>query len=167
MCLIGEPNSGKTSLFTPISRLIPARYIAMISKQKAFNKSLIDENTQTNAFRGRGSRQADGSRRLENINTRRANGTRPQVQNIKHGSHKMSNVHHLSDGHGLWCKAQHRYGSPLKKVLLQKFDLAACGRSTRILASQCYGLHRLGMQSRTDSRRRITPSRARHLSKNG
>ena len=46
MCLIGEPNSGKTSLFTPISRLIPARYIAMISKQKAFNKSLIDENTQ-------------------------------------------------------------------------------------------------------------------------
>ena len=46
MCLIGEPNSGKTSLFTPISRLILARYIAMISKQKAFNKSLIDENTQ-------------------------------------------------------------------------------------------------------------------------
>ena len=46
MCLIGEPNSGKTSLFTPISRLIPARYIAMISKQKAFNKSLVDENTQ-------------------------------------------------------------------------------------------------------------------------
>jgi len=46
MCLIGEPNSGKTSLFTPISRLIPARYIAMISKQKAFNKSLVDKNTQ-------------------------------------------------------------------------------------------------------------------------
>ena len=46
MCLIGEPNSGKTSLFTPISRLIPARYIAMISKKKASNKSLIDENTQ-------------------------------------------------------------------------------------------------------------------------
>ena len=46
MCLVGEPNSGKTSLFTPITRFIPARYIAMISKQKAFNKSLIDENTQ-------------------------------------------------------------------------------------------------------------------------
>ena len=46
MCLIGEPNSGKTSLFTPITRLIPARCIAMISKQKAFNKSLVDENTQ-------------------------------------------------------------------------------------------------------------------------
>ena len=46
MCLVGEPNSGKTSLFTPITRLIPARYIAMISKQKAFNKSLVDENTQ-------------------------------------------------------------------------------------------------------------------------
>jgi len=46
MCLIGEPDSGKTSLFTSISRLIPARYIAMISKQKAFNKTLIDEDTQ-------------------------------------------------------------------------------------------------------------------------
>ena len=46
MCLVGEPNSGKTSLFTPVTRFIPARYIAMISKQKAFNKSLIDENTQ-------------------------------------------------------------------------------------------------------------------------
>ena len=46
MCLVGEPNSGKTSLFTPITGFIPARYIAMISKQKAFNKSLVDENTQ-------------------------------------------------------------------------------------------------------------------------
>ena len=46
MWLIGEPKSGKTSLFTPITRLIPARYIAMISKQKAFNKSLVDENSQ-------------------------------------------------------------------------------------------------------------------------
>ena len=46
MCLVGEPNSGKTSLFTPITRFIPAKYIAMISKQKAFNKSLVDENTQ-------------------------------------------------------------------------------------------------------------------------
>ena len=46
MCLIGEPNSGKTSLFTPITRIIPTRYIAMITKQRAFNKSLIDQNTQ-------------------------------------------------------------------------------------------------------------------------
>ena len=27
MCLIGEPNSGKTSLFTPLTRIIPARYL--------------------------------------------------------------------------------------------------------------------------------------------
>ena len=27
LCLIGEPNSGKTSLFAPISRIIPARYL--------------------------------------------------------------------------------------------------------------------------------------------
>ena len=46
MCLVGEPKSGQTSLFTPISRLIPARYIAMITTRKVFNKSLVDENTQ-------------------------------------------------------------------------------------------------------------------------
>ena len=46
MCLVGEPKSGQTSLFTTISRLIPARYIAMITTQKVFNKSLVDENTQ-------------------------------------------------------------------------------------------------------------------------
>ena len=45
MWLVGEPNSGRTSLFTSISCPIPARYIAMISKQKAFKKSLLDENT--------------------------------------------------------------------------------------------------------------------------
>ena len=31
MCLIGEPNSGKTSLFTPITRIIPARYLLFCS----------------------------------------------------------------------------------------------------------------------------------------
>ena len=46
MSLIGEPNRVKTSLFTLITLLKPARYIAIISKQKAFNKSLVDENTQ-------------------------------------------------------------------------------------------------------------------------
>ena len=30
MCLIGEPNSGKTSLFTPITRIIPARYLLFL-----------------------------------------------------------------------------------------------------------------------------------------
>ncbi|XP_078383761.1 uncharacterized protein LOC144666234 isoform X2 [Oculina patagonica] len=46
LCLVGEPNSGKTSLFAPIAAIIPQRYIAMITKQKAFNKSLIDQQTQ-------------------------------------------------------------------------------------------------------------------------
>ena len=27
MCLTGAPNSGKTSLFTPMTRIIPARYL--------------------------------------------------------------------------------------------------------------------------------------------
>ncbi|KAJ7337887.1 hypothetical protein OS493_008045 [Desmophyllum pertusum] len=46
ICLIGEPNSGKTSSFAPITCIIPERYIAMITKQKAFNKSLVDQDTQ-------------------------------------------------------------------------------------------------------------------------
>ena len=31
VCLIGEPNSGKTSLFTPITRIIPVRYLLFCS----------------------------------------------------------------------------------------------------------------------------------------
>ncbi|XP_078364026.1 uncharacterized protein LOC144648288 [Oculina patagonica] len=46
LCLIREPNSGKTSLFTPISHVIPQRYSAMVTKQKKFNKSMIDKATQ-------------------------------------------------------------------------------------------------------------------------
>lgn len=30
LCLIGEPNSGKTSLFTPITGIIPARYVLFL-----------------------------------------------------------------------------------------------------------------------------------------
>lgn len=44
MWLVGELNSGRTSLFTStlnISCLIPARYIAMISKQKAFKRAYL------------------------------------------------------------------------------------------------------------------------------
>ena len=30
MCLIGEPNSGKTSLFTPVTRIVPERYLLVV-----------------------------------------------------------------------------------------------------------------------------------------
>ncbi len=46
LCLFGEPNSGKTSLFAPIRKIIPPKRIALITKQAAFNKSLIDEKTE-------------------------------------------------------------------------------------------------------------------------
>ena len=32
LCLIGAPNSGKTSLFTPITRIVPARYVFFVSR---------------------------------------------------------------------------------------------------------------------------------------
>ena len=39
MCLIGEHNSGKASLFTPITRIIPARYIAVIPSKKPVTRA--------------------------------------------------------------------------------------------------------------------------------
>ena len=95
MCLVGEPNSGKTSLFTPITRFIPARYIAMISKQKAFNKSLVDENTQIIFLEEAYAKLMDPND-WKNTNARRAHCTRPQVQDVKPSSHKMPNVYNVS-----------------------------------------------------------------------
>ena len=116
MCLIGEPNSGKTSLFTPITRLIPARYIAMISKQKAFNKSLVDENTQIIFLDEAHTKLMDPDD--WKILTQGGYGTRPQVQDFKSSHDKVPNVYHLSEGHGFRRGAQHCHGRPLKKVFL-------------------------------------------------
>lgn len=44
--MVGEANSGKTSLFAPVLGVIPASRVARVTKQKSFNKAMIDENTQ-------------------------------------------------------------------------------------------------------------------------
>ena len=41
-CLIGAANSGKTSLFQPLLGLIHHSHIATISKQRVFNKAMIN-----------------------------------------------------------------------------------------------------------------------------
>lgn len=55
-CLVRDANSGKTSLFFPILGLIPHGNVATVTKQRAFNKSMIrpfpdaifiDEATET------------------------------------------------------------------------------------------------------------------------
>ena len=45
-CLIGAANSGKTSLFAPVFQIIPLKRIARVTKQKAFNKAMIDADTE-------------------------------------------------------------------------------------------------------------------------
>ena len=45
-CLVGDANSGKTSLFAPILGVIPPSKIARVTKQKSFNKAMIDEQTE-------------------------------------------------------------------------------------------------------------------------
>ena len=45
-CLVGEPDSGKTSLFYPILGLIHHSNVAAITKQKVFNKALIGKTTE-------------------------------------------------------------------------------------------------------------------------
>ncbi|KAK3735956.1 hypothetical protein QZH41_006435 [Actinostola sp. cb2023] len=45
-CAIGASDSGKTSLFAPIFSIVPLHRIARVTKQKSFNKSMIDECTE-------------------------------------------------------------------------------------------------------------------------
>ena len=142
VCLVGEPNSEKRSLFIPISCFIPARYTAMISKQKAFNKSLVDENTQIIFL-------DEAYAKLMDPDDWKILA---QVQDVKSSSHKTSNVYNVSDGYGFWPGAQRRHGHTLKKVLLQKLDITACSGSTRILTNPCNGLYCLGMQPGDHSR---------------
>lgn len=49
-CTIGATNSGKTSLFSPIFQIVPLNRIAHVTKQKHFNKAMIDSSTE--AFAG-------------------------------------------------------------------------------------------------------------------
>ena len=44
--MVGNANSGKTSLFIPILGLIHHGNVAMVTKQKAFNKSMITPFTE-------------------------------------------------------------------------------------------------------------------------
>ena len=45
-CLIGDANSGKTSLFQPVLGLIHHSNIATVTKQRAFNKAMINKATE-------------------------------------------------------------------------------------------------------------------------
>lgn len=44
--LIGEPNSGKTSLFSPIQGIVHPKRIAKITKQREFNKAMINDDCE-------------------------------------------------------------------------------------------------------------------------
>lgn len=45
-CLIGDANSGKTSLFQPILGLVHHSNIATVTKQRVFNKAMISKSTE-------------------------------------------------------------------------------------------------------------------------
>lgn len=45
-CLIGPSNSGKTSLFMATNKIIDPSKVARVTKQREFNKAMIDEETE-------------------------------------------------------------------------------------------------------------------------
>ena len=45
-CAIGPADSGKTSLFSPVFQIVPLNRIARVTKQKNFNKAMIDRYTE-------------------------------------------------------------------------------------------------------------------------
>jgi len=44
-CAIGSADSRKTSLFSPVSKIVPLSRIARVTKQKNFNEAMIDNLT--------------------------------------------------------------------------------------------------------------------------
>ena len=45
-CAVGASVSGKTSLFSPAFQIVPLSRIARVTKQKSFNKAIIDSSTE-------------------------------------------------------------------------------------------------------------------------
>ena len=45
-CAIGASDSGKTSLFSPVFQIVPLSRIARVTKEKSFDKSMIDSSTE-------------------------------------------------------------------------------------------------------------------------
>ena len=45
-CLVGEANSGKTSLLAAVLGVANPANVARITKQRAFNKAMINDNTE-------------------------------------------------------------------------------------------------------------------------
>ena len=46
LCLVGDPNSGKTSWFAPFQGIIPVKAIASVTREKQFAAHTINEETQ-------------------------------------------------------------------------------------------------------------------------
>ena len=46
LCLVGDPNSGKTSWFAPFQGIIPVKAIASVTREKQFAAYTINEETQ-------------------------------------------------------------------------------------------------------------------------
>jgi hypothetical protein len=46
LMVVGEKDSGKTTIVNPVLRLIPPEHVASITKENQFSCSMIDENTQ-------------------------------------------------------------------------------------------------------------------------
>ena len=157
MCLVGEPNRGKTSLFTPITRFIPARYIAMTSKQKAFNKSLVDENTPIIFLDQAYAKLMDP----DDWKILTQGGLTAHDR-----KYKVSSLAAIRCPMFITCQMDMDFGpehNGAMAVRLRKFfllDITACSGSTRILANPCNELYCLGMQPGDHSRRRVTTTHA-------
>ena len=80
------------------------RYFAMITKQKAFNKSLVDQNTQL-IFMDE-AREAFGSRWTEILDPRGTYSTWSEIQKLSSTSNSVFHVYHLSNRNGFWRRTQ-------------------------------------------------------------
>ena len=126
----------------PITHFIPARYVAMISKQKAFNKSLVDENMQITSL-------DEGYVKLTDKDDWKILTQGGLTAHDR--KYKVSSLAAIRCPMFITCQMDMDFGpehNGAMAVRLRKFfllDITACSGSTRILANQCNGLYCLGM----------------------
>ena len=92
------------------------RYIAMITKQKAFNKSLVDQKTQV-IFMDEAHVKLLDPDDWEVLTLGGHFRSQLDIKKLLPTGNLMSHVHHLPNGNGFWGRAQRGHGCTFTQVL--------------------------------------------------
>ena len=122
-CLVGDANSGKTSLFFPILGLTHHKNVATVTKQRAFNKSMItpftevifiDQATETTLDIN------DWNILTQGVYMYAAHDAKYQNARAFINWRMVPNAHYLPEKAEIRSRQPSRYGQAVENVLLPK-----------------------------------------------